>query len=63
MSTTAKKIYRYNNRVNATLKQCDIKKIQLLAIATGESRSEIVAEAVSFYFKNKPMNNQSKNSY
>jgi hypothetical protein len=63
MSETAKKIYRYNNRITATLKPAVIKKVKAQAETTGESESQIVAAALDLYLNNNPMRRVSKHSY
>lgn len=63
MSETAKKIYRYSNRITATLKPGLIKKVKDQAETTGESESRIVAEALNLYFNKNTPARASKHSY
>jgi threonine aldolase len=64
MSETAKKVYKYSNRLSVHgIKPAIIKKIQNQAEATGGSKSSIVAAALELYFKNNPMRVESKHAY
>lgn len=54
MSETARKVYKYNNRISAYgIKSGILKKLEEQTTTTGESKSQIVADALELYFKNK----------
>lgn len=61
---TVKKIYKYSNRVKATIPPGIKSKIQSQKDATGDSESRIVANALDFYFKNQTSSGRvAKNGY
>lgn len=63
VANTAKKVYKYDNRVQATLSPGAKAKIEKMANDTGSSESSIVANAVDFYLKSMGSKNLSNNSY
>jgi len=64
MNETAKKVYKYDNRVQAVVKPFVITAIKVEAKQTGESESSIAARILeNHYIAQKTGGRQSKNTY
>jgi hypothetical protein len=59
----AKRKYKYTNRITATVKPVNLKKVKDLVDNTGESASGIVDQALAEYFERRNAARQSKHAY
>jgi hypothetical protein len=59
----AKNKYKYTNRITATVKPVNLKKVKDLVDNTGESASGIVDQALTEYFERRNAARQSKHAY
>lgn len=63
MAETLKKKYKHTNRITATVKPGNLKKVKDLADATDESASGIVDQALTEYFERRAAARASKHAY
>lgn len=63
LMAVAKKKYTYTNRITATVKPVNLKKVKDLTDTTGESASGIVDQALTEYFERRNAARVSKHSY
>jgi hypothetical protein len=63
LMAVAKKKYNYTNRITATVKPVNLKKVKDLVDNTGESASGIVDQALTEYFERRQADRASKHSY
>jgi hypothetical protein len=61
--TLNKKKYTYDNRISATVKPGNLKKVKAQVDATGDSASSIVDQALTEYFERQKSVRQSKHAY
>lgn len=63
MAETLKKKYIYDNRISATVKPGNLKKVKDQVYATGDSASSIVDQALTDYFERQKAVRLSKHAY
>jgi hypothetical protein len=63
MAETLKRKYTYTNRITATVKPVNLRKVKDLVDNTGESASGIVDQALTEYFDRRNAARQSKHMY